>query len=165
MSFVITLILGAICVLMMLIGLVGSVVPAVPGAPLIFLGALILAMLNNFQRISVTTILWLAGVTIISYFINLFFIARGVRKNSTGSTGMLFAAIGALLGLLILNFVGFFLGLIFGFIVGELFSGTLPGRIPKLAIGVLGSFMVGAIFQFFVALLMLVIVLVAYFFN
>jgi len=162
MTSLLVIIVGVVCILIIIVGLVGSVVPALPGTPLIFLGALILAMLNNFQRISISTVLWLAGITIASYLINLAFVARGVKKNSTSDTGVVFAGIGALIGFLILNFVGLFIGLIAGFVVGELSAGTLPGKIPKLAAGVLGSFLVGAIFQFLTALLMIVIILVAY---
>lgn len=157
------ILLTIICFVVIFIGLLGTIIPVLPGAPLIFVAALILAVLDNFQRISVGTLVWLGVIALVSYFINLFWVARGVKKNSTSNTGLLFSGIGAVAGFLVFNFIGLFVGLIIGFIVDELVSGTLPERIPKLALNVFVSFLAGMFIQFISGLIMVGIVIFAYF--
>jgi len=112
------ILLTILCFLVIFVGLLGTIFPVLPGAPLIFVAALILAVLDNFQRISVGTLIWLGVIAIVSYLINFFWVARGVKKNSTSNTGLLFSGIGAVVGFLVFNFIGLLVGLIFGFIVG-----------------------------------------------
>ena len=46
-----TAVLWLVAGLLMLVGLVGTVLPALPGVPLIFAGVLLAAWIDEFQRI------------------------------------------------------------------------------------------------------------------
>lgn len=92
-----------VVVALMVAGLVGSVVPFVPGPPLILLGALIFAIATDFQPVGWWQLAILAGLTLCSYALEQLSSAFGARKLG----GSRYAALGALVG----GIVGIFFGL------------------------------------------------------
>src|SRR5512143_4365993 len=54
--------------LLMFLGLVGAIVPVIPGAPLIWLGAFVWALGENFERVNVLTLVALGVLAILATF-------------------------------------------------------------------------------------------------
>lgn len=105
----------------MLLGLVGSVLPGLPGVPLIFLSALVYAYLTDFEVVG-TGILVLLGVfaalALVADYVGTTYGARRFGASWAGTLGGAIGGIaGTLIGFLFLG-IGAFFGLILGTIAG-----------------------------------------------
>ena len=102
----------------MLVGLVGSVLPALPGVPLIFIAALVYAYWTGFEVVGggVLGLLGLfAALALVADFVATSYGARRFGASNWGTAG---GAIGGLLGALIgALFLG--VGAIFGLLIGS----------------------------------------------
>ncbi len=135
-------------VLLGILGIVGSVVPALPGPPLSWLGLLVLYFWGSGtnasgDRISLTVLgIWfgvVAVVTLLDYLIPGMFtkVTGGSRYASRGAT------IGMLVGI-VLTPVGMLLGSILGAFIAELSYGNkTPGESIKSALGAFCGFLFG----------------------
>src|SRR5919112_1286181 len=84
----------ALTLVLMVVGLVGSVVPGLPGVTLIFLSALLYAVLTDFQTIGAAVLV-------------LLFVFAAIAG---ALIGLLFLGIGSLLGLILGTIAGVFIG-------------------------------------------------------
>ena len=105
--------LWIVAVLLMLVGIAGTVLPALPGVPLIFGGVLLAAWIDDFQRISVVTVIVLAVLAVIGIVIDYVAAAMSAKRAGASRQGIIGAAIGTLAGL----FTGLW-GLLFMPLVG-----------------------------------------------
>lgn len=107
-----------IAVLLILTGLAGVVLPALPGLPLIFAGALLAAWTNDFQLISGFTVSVLAALAALGIVVEYAATAVTAKRAGASRQGMIGAALGTLAGI----FTGFW-GLLFmplaGAAIGE----------------------------------------------
>lgn len=103
--------------LLILIGLLGTIAPALPGVPLVFAGMLLAAWAGQFEHIGALTLTVLGILTALAVIADLLASAFGTKV--VGASGWAFAgaAVGALVGL--------FFGLI-GLLLGP-FVGASPG--------------------------------------
>jgi uncharacterized protein YqgC (DUF456 family) len=102
-------------------GLAGSVLPALPGVPLVFAGLVVGAWADDFQRVSWLTLTLLGILTIASFAIDLAATALGAKR--VGATKL--AVAGAMLGTLggaLLGIPGLILGPFAGAVAGEMLS-------------------------------------------
>ncbi len=102
-------------------GLAGSVLPALPGVPLVFAGLVVGAWADDFQRVSWLTLTLLGILTIASFAIDLAATALGAKR--VGATKL--AVVGAMLGTLggaFLGIPGLILGPFAGAVAGEMLS-------------------------------------------
>jgi len=113
-----TITLWIIAILLILVGIAGTVLPALPGAPLIFGGVLLAAWISDFQRISVFTVVVMAILAVIGIVIDYVAVAVSTKRAGASKQGIIGAAIGTLAGV----FVGLW-GLLFmplaGAAIGE----------------------------------------------
>lgn len=109
--------------LLLLTGLVGSVVPLLPGTLLILAGAFIYALATDFDPLGVGRLVILAALTALAYGIDYAAGAFGVRK--LGGSG--WAALGAMGGAVVGAFFGP-LGLVVGPIIGAVVAELARSR-------------------------------------
>jgi uncharacterized protein YqgC (DUF456 family) len=103
-------------------GIAGTVLPLLPGAPLVFVGLLVAAWIDGFQRVGWVTLALLALLALSSFAVDLWAARHGVRR--VGASGL--AVCGAVLG----GVAGFFFslpGVLLGPFVGA-FAGEYLAR-------------------------------------
>jgi hypothetical protein len=93
--------LWIIAVLLILVGIAGTALPALPGVPLIFIGMLLAAWINDFQLISMLTIIVMAIMTVLAIVVDYIASALSAKRAGASKQGIIGAAIGTLAGLLI----------------------------------------------------------------
>lgn len=136
----------------MIVGLLGVVLPILPGIPLSWLGLFIYAAGTGFERISVTTVVVFFVLMLASLAIDFFAPMLGARKYKASKLGVF----GAFAGITVGIFFGIW-GIIFGPFVGALLGELISGKGAKQAFGsALGTF-IGMILG---SLLKIVIILV-----
>jgi uncharacterized protein YqgC (DUF456 family) len=112
-----------LAVLIIIAGLAGTVVPALPGVPLVFMGLLFGAWIGNFEIIGWTTIGILAALAIIAWAVDFLAGAAGARYLGASSRAFWGATIGAIAGIFF-GVVGMLLGPFIGAVLGELSGGS-----------------------------------------
>ena len=119
-----------VTLLAMLIGLVGSVVPGLPGVTLIFLSAVVYAFLTDFAFVGVAIVLLLFLFAALAFVADFFATSYGARRFGASNWGTVGGAVGGLVGTLfglLLAGVGSIFGLIFG-TIGGIFLGEYLRR-------------------------------------
>lgn len=114
-----TLLLWIVAVILMLLGLVGMVLPLLPGAPLLFAGFLLAAWAENFQYIGSGTLIALGVMAALTYGVDIAATAFGAKRFGASPRAAVGAALGTLFGLA-LGFVGVLVGPFVGALIGEL---------------------------------------------
>ena len=109
--------------LLVLAGLAGTILPALPGLPLMFAGMLLAAWAGHFTQIGPWTLGLLAVLTLASIAVDIFATALGAKRVGASGLAMLGAAIGTLLGGIIFSLPGLILGPFIGAVAGELLHG------------------------------------------
>ncbi len=138
-----------LAVALVCIGIAGSVLPALPGVPLVFAGLLVAAWAGDFERVGWVTLVVLGLLTVASFAIDLAATAMGAKRVGATKLAVAGAALGALAGLF-LGLPGLVLGPFVGAVTGELLShgqvqqatraglatwmGLLFGTLAKLAL-------------------------------
>ena len=140
---------------LMLTGLVGSVLPGLPGSPLIFIGAFIYAWYTGFEVISWMTLGWLFILTILSHFLDFLASAIGVKKFGGSRWGVTGALLGGVIGIFTGGLLGLILGSFLGAILLELVHGQTMEASLKIGLGSLVGFLGGTIGKVVIALLMI----------
>ncbi len=122
-------------VILMLGGLVGTLVPVVPGAPIILLAAVIhKCFLPGY--VSVWTLGGLAFLALVSVVLDMACSLGGARWYGATSWGLLGSGVGALVGLF-WGPVGLLMGAILGAVAGEIVFAGKPFK--EAAMGGLGA--------------------------
>jgi uncharacterized protein len=110
---------SVLAILLVVVGLVGLVVPAVPGAILIFAGLLLAAWSDGFVRVGVPTMVLLGLLTVATYVVEVAMMALGMKHLGTTRRAMAGAALGTLAGLLF-GLPGLIIGPFAGAMLAEL---------------------------------------------
>jgi uncharacterized protein len=116
--------------LAMLVGLVGSALPGLPGVTLIFLSAVVYAFLTDFEFVGVPILLVLFLFAMVAFVADFFATSYGARRFGASNWGTVGGAVGGLVGALVgllLAGVGSLFGLIFG-TIGGIFLGEYLKR-------------------------------------
>ena len=110
-----------LAVVMVCVGIAGSVLPALPGVPLVFAGLVLAAWAGDFQQVTWITLVVLGLLTAISFFIDIVATAAGARRVGATRLAVVGAALGTIGGLF-LGLPGLILGPFVGAVVGEMIS-------------------------------------------
>jgi uncharacterized protein YqgC (DUF456 family) len=155
-----TTLLYALAALLMLIGLAGTVLPALPGMPILFGGMLLAAWVGDFERIGAWTLVLLGGLAGLALALD--FIAGLLGAKRVGASGL--ALFGAALGTLIGLFFGLFglvIGPFLGAVLGELANGKQAADAAKVGFGTWIGMALGAVAKVGIAFVMLGVFLFA----
>ena len=157
-----TALLWTFAIALVAIGLVGVVLPAVPGTMLIFAGLLLGAWADGFTRVGAGTLVVLAVLAAASYGIDFAAAALGVKRFGASRHAMAGAALGTLLGLLF-GLPGLIVGPFAGALLGELMTNRDVMRAGRMGVAAWIGFAIGMIVKVAVAFLMIGIFLAALF--
>jgi uncharacterized protein YqgC (DUF456 family) len=92
-------VLWGIAGILVLGGLAGLILPAIPGAPLIFAGLVIGAWADNFVYVGVWTILALALLTLLTIGVDFWATMFGAKKFGASRRAVTGAVVGSVVGL------------------------------------------------------------------
>jgi len=127
-----------LALLLMLVGMVGLILPVLPGVPLVFAGMLLVAWAEGFERVGMWTLVTLGGLTLLSILIDLWATAIGAKRARASGLAVFGALAGTLVGIFF-GIPGLFLGPFAGAVVGELIARRRLHHadiVPALRIGV-----------------------------
>jgi uncharacterized protein YqgC (DUF456 family) len=104
---------------LVIVGLAGLALPALPGALLLFLGLFAAAWAEGFAYIGKWTLIALAVIAVVTYAVDFAAGAFGAKRFGASTRSVIGASIGAIVGLFF-GIIGVFLGPFIGAVIGEL---------------------------------------------
>ena len=149
-----SIILITIGVILMLIGLAGVVLPALPGIPLLFAGILLVAWGDDFTHVGIPTLVILGALTATAIAADLVASLVGAKRVGASKLALVGAALGTVVGLFF-GLIGILLGPFIGAFVGEYWNGRQTGAAARVGLGTWLGMVVGAVVKIAIAFLML----------
>lgn len=124
-----------VAALLVLVGLAGVVLPALPGLPVVFAGLLLAAWAGGFEQIHVATLVVLGLLTLLSFGVDFWATAHGARRVGASRKALVGAVLGTFAGLFVFPPFGLFVGPFAGALVGELLHGREWRQAAKVGVG------------------------------
>jgi uncharacterized protein YqgC (DUF456 family) len=146
--------------LLILLGLAGTILPALPGLPLVFAGMLLAAWAGDFERIGIPMVVVLAVLTLFSMAVDFWATAHGAKRVGASRKALVGAVIGTFAGLFVFPPFGLFVGPFAGALIGELIhrrnvDRQSLGHAAKVGFGTWFGIVLGAVLKLGIAFAMI----------
>jgi uncharacterized protein YqgC (DUF456 family) len=152
-------VLGAVLVV---VGVIGIVIPALPGTVLIFFGLLIAASADRFTHVGAWTLTLIGIIGAVSYGVDFVAGALGATRAGASPRAVVGAALGTLLGIP-LGLPGVIFGPLVGAFVGEWSAHRDWRRAGGIGVAAWIGFLIGTAVKIALAFSMIAIFLMALF--
>ena len=149
------IILPILSFLLIIVGLMGVILPFLPGVPLAWLGVFIYAYFTDFTAITLTTILIFLGLSAFTFVVDWVAPLIGAKKYNASRHGIIGASLGFLFGVLVLGPLGIIVGPLAGAFIGEMIAGKDTDKSLYSAWGVFIGFLAGSLLKIIIILIML----------
>ena len=140
--------------LLVVVGLIGLVLPAIPGALLILTGLILGARAEGFAHVGLWTIAILTVMAGLTYAVDFWATMFGVKKFSASKRAVIGALIGVVAGLF-LGVPGVIFGPFIGAVIGELSARRNLQQATRAGIGAIIGIVLGAALKIALALAMI----------
>lgn len=127
------LVLYLLAGVLIIAGLVGVVMPALPGLPLMFAGMLLAAWADHFQRVPIWVIVILGLMSLFALAVDFLATSLGAKRFGAGKLAIVGATLGTLIGLFF-GIPGLIVGPFLGAVIGELMHGKQLAHASKIGI-------------------------------
>jgi uncharacterized protein YqgC (DUF456 family) len=135
-------------------GFVGSILPNLPGIPVMFGGMLLAAWLGHFEKIPVWVIVLLGVLAAFSIVFDFLAGTWGAKKYGASGAALWGALIGTVVGLFF-GIPGLLLGPFVGAVVGQLASGSRIDHSARVGVGTWIGLLIATAIKLAVAFMML----------
>jgi hypothetical protein len=139
----------------MLIGLAGTILPMLPGLPIMWVGAFIYALFTGFEEIGWTFLVIFAALTAITTLLDYVANLYGAKKMGASGWGIFGAFMGMLVGLLTGGLIGLLVGSFVGAILGEILGGRKGSQALMAGVGTFLGFLGGTLLKFIIGCVMM----------
>ena len=144
----------ALAVILIIVGIAGVILPALPGLPLVFIGMLLAAWAGDFQQIGWVTLVVLGLLTLLSVAVDFFATLVGAKRVGASKKALWGAVLGTFVGIFF-GPIGLFAGPFVGALLGELWHGKEIGQATKVGLGTWLGIVLGIVLKLGVAFAML----------
>lgn len=149
--------------LLILVGIAGTVLPALPGLPLVFAGMLLAAWAGNFEQVGWLMLTVLGLLTLVSLGVDFLATAMGAKRVGASKLALIGAMVGTFAGLFF-GPVGLFAGPFVGALAGELIHSRQLGQATKVGVGTWVGILVGTVLKLGLAFAMVALFVAAWIF-
>lgn len=153
-------------IIFMLVGIVGTLVPVIPGTIITGLSAFSYAWYNGFEQVSVTAAVWIVLLTVVTGTADLWMPLLGAKAGGASLRTMLFGIAGAMIGFVlgsVIPILGNLIGAVTGYVGGILLAEYLKyedwDKALKAAVGGLAGWGLATAVQLGGAILITIIFL------
>ena len=145
--------LWVLCVAMILAGLAGTILPMLPGTVLVWGGIVLGAWIDDFSRVSVTTVVVISLMGLLAWALDYAAGLLGAQKAGASKLALIGAAVGTVVGLF-MGFVGVLFMPLVGAALGEFVAQKDQARAVKVGVSTWIGIMVGLIAKVVLAFMM-----------
>jgi uncharacterized protein YqgC (DUF456 family) len=144
------------------VGLAGTILPILPGVPMIFIGLWLAAWIDGYERVGGFVMGLLGILTLLSVVIDFAASAMGAKRVGASPRAIWGAAIGSIVGLFF-GIPGLLLGPFAGAVLGELSARKGAGQATKAGIATWLGLLFGTLAKIALSFAMVGIFVLAYF--
>ena len=141
----------------MLVGVIGTVLPVIPGTILIFGAALFYALIEGFQTIGWPTLLVLGVLTILATSADIWASSIGAKMGGASGWSVVVGLLASLVGFVVFNLLGAILGAVMGVLITEVLRVGDWRQALKAGSGWAIGWVLSTVFQLVTALIMVAI--------
>lgn len=145
-----------IAVVMFLIGILGTILPALPGVILVFGGMLLYGFMTNFVSLSIYFFILQLLVMVVIFVVDFFASAISTKKYGGSKQATFGALVGMFVGIIFLGPLGIIIGPFGGSIVAEILLGKEVKQALRVGFGSLVGVIGGTIFKLFAEIIMII---------
>lgn len=142
-----------LAIALIVIGLIGAVLPSLPGIPMIFGGIWLAAAADNYRHLGTTWLIVLGLLAALGIATDFIAASLGAKRVGASSAAIWGATIGTFVGLFF-GLPGLILGPFVGALAGELFSSRSVLRSAHVGIGTWLGLLFGALVKLVLSLVM-----------
>ncbi len=145
--------LYVLAALLMIGGLAGSVLPVLPGIPMVFGGIWLAAAVDGYRHLGLWWLLIIGAIGVIGVIVDFVASTLGAKRVGASSRALWGAAIGTIVGMFF-GIPGLLFGPFIGAILGELASGNSVLRSTHVGIGTWLGLLFGTLLKLVLSFLM-----------
>ena len=145
------------------IGIVGTIVPLIPGVLIIWLAILGHGILTGFNAISTGSLIWISLIALVTGTSDYWMSYLGAKKGGASKEALLYGAGGAILGTFLLPLLGTIVGYAAGLLYGEYRKHGDWETAKKAGMGGIAGWGIATAIQFVGGVLMCIFFFVNYF--
>ena len=146
-------------IVLMALGLIGTVIPIVPGTTIILAAAVVHRVALGADRsLGMSALITMLVLSLVTYAIDAAAGFLGAKRFGATKWGLIGGAAGALLGLFF-GLLGLFVGPVIGAIAGEIIGGKEVMKAGRAGWGTFLGGLAGVVAKLFIGLIMIVIFL------
>ena len=134
-------------------GLIGAVIPALPGLPMIFGGIWLTAAVDDYRHLGLWWLLIIGGLGTAGVVIEFIASTLGAKRVGASRLALWGASLGTLAGMF-LGIPGLLLGPFIGALLGELASGTSVLRSAHVGVGTWIGLLFGTLMKLVISFMM-----------
>ena len=145
--------LYVLAALLMLGGLAGSVLPMLPGIPMVFGGIWLAAAVDGYRHLGLWWLLIIGAIGAVGVIVDFVAGTLGAKRVGASPRALSGAAIGTIVGMF-LGIPGLLFGPFIGALLGELASGTSVLRSAHVGVGTWLGLLLGTLLKLVLSFLM-----------
>lgn len=145
--------LWVLCVALIILGLAGTVLPVLPGTLLVWAGIVLGAWIDDFARVSVTTVVVVSVLGVVAWGLDYAAGLLGAQKAGASKQALLGAAVGTVVGLF-MGLVGVLFMPLVGAAMGEYMARKDQARAVKVGLATWVGIMLGLLAKVVLAFIM-----------
>jgi len=146
----------SLTLLVMLAGLIGSLLPVLPGTPLVLLAAVGHRLYFGAASVSNTILIILVALTLVSILFDFLAGLLGAKKFGATWCGMTGAVVGGIIGLFF-NLPGIILGPFIGATLFEMLGGQEFKKASRAGVGATVGLLLGIVGKFSICVVMMIL--------
>jgi uncharacterized protein len=151
-----------LAIALIVVGVIGTFVPVLPGVVLVFGGMLLAAWIDDFQRIGWITLTVLGVLMVLVFVIDVVAALLGAKRVGASRLAIVGATVGTLVGMFF-GIVGILVAPFMGAVIGEVLARGQIESAARVGFGTWLGMAVGALAKMGVVLAMLGVFITAYF--
>jgi uncharacterized protein YqgC (DUF456 family) len=152
--------LWVLCAVLMVLGLAGTVLPVLPGTLLVWAGIVLGAWIDDFARISMTTLAVITVLAVLAWALDYAAGWMGAQRAGASKQALVGAAVGTVLGLF-MGVVGVLFMPLVGAALGEYLARKDHGRAAKVGVATWVGIVVGLVAKVVISFIMVGIFIAA----
>ncbi|MEO7068339.1 MAG: DUF456 domain-containing protein [Rhodanobacter sp.] len=135
-------------------GLVGTVLPVLPGIPMLFGGIWLVAAVDNYQRLGWWWLLLIGALGALGVLVDFVAATMGAKRAGASRRALWGASLGTIVGMFF-GIPGLIVGPFVGALLGELTSGTSVLRSTHVGVSTWLGLLFGALLKLVISFVML----------
>ena len=145
-----------ITIIMFVIGIIGTILPALPGVILIFSGMVLYGFMTNFSGLSIYFFIMQSVVMLVIFLVDFLASAVSTKKYGGSKQAAFGAVLGTIVGIMVFGPLGVIIGPFAGSVIIEIINGNEIKQAVRVGFGSLVGVLGGTLFKLIAEIVMII---------